>query len=108
MALYNPILVTIPVEAGSQIATRMIVTPPATITDSKQLIGVNPSRKGLVFFNKSDGIVYVGYGTAPTATNHSFSLESGGYYELPYLFKGAIIGLWSVAGGTGVILTEFT
>lgn len=106
MPLYNPPIVTALVE-GSTACNPTVVSPPATITDAKELIAANPNRKGLAFWNNSTGYVKIQKGAAPTATSFYANIAPNGYFEFPQpIWRGAVQGLWSAAGGTGVNVSE--
>lgn len=106
MPLFNPVLVTVSSPVSTSV-TRSTVAVPANIANAVVLVAVNANRKTLTLLNRSTGTVYLEKGAAPTATVHAVAIAPGGYYEEPQpVFTGEFQGLWSAAGGDGVLVRE--
>lgn len=108
MPLYNPVLNFVVASDHAGTCTRTTVVVPANIANATELVAANANRKGLSLLNNSTGNVLIEFGAAPTATSYLVKLNSGGYYEVPYDYTGQIQGLWDAAGGTGVLVREFS
>lgn len=76
----------------------MAVTSVNDTNASTQLLAPNGFRKGASILNDSTAILYVlqGLGTA-SATNHSFQLAAGDYWESPNanVVRGGLTGIWA-------------
>lgn len=81
-------------------------TQAASIT-SVELLPANPARKGAQFWNASPSTLFVKLGGVATATDYSFQMGTGDYYEVPFGYTGAIGGIWQAASGN-VLITELT
>lgn len=93
-------------------AARTYATPTrqAASATSVTLMASNASRRGLTIQNSSGGaILYVKFGTTATATDCSFELAAGQYYEMSaaMLYTGRVDGIWATASG-GSNTTEIT
>lgn len=66
-------------------------------------------RTGATVFNDSSATLYLLLKTGGTAsvTNYTVQIPGGGYYELPFMFTGDLIGIWSSATGNARV-NEFT
>jgi hypothetical protein len=91
---------------GPTTATRTAV---AAATTDAQLLAANTARRGFTLYNASaSATLYLGLGTAAASTtDYSLAIASGGYFEAPFAYKGAVHGIWSAAVGSA-LLTEFT
>ena len=107
MPLNNPVSVTVSASTSGT-ATPTTVAVPANIANAAVLAAANANRKGLTLWNNSTGNVLIELGAAPTSTTYTAKINPGGYYELPFGYTGQIQGLWDAAGGTGVLVREFT
>jgi hypothetical protein len=86
-------------------ATQALV--PASNNPAVDLLAANPNRKGFSIFNNSPGVLYIGYGVAPTTTAFAAKINSQVYFEAPINFTGVVKGLWSNNNGNAQV-TEFT
>ncbi len=107
--LTNPLPVS---ETGNAATpTRSFVNASAS---SVTLLAANSSRQSASFFNNSNVDLYLREdgGTADTTTGFTAILRAnGGYYELPIgadrsITRGAITGIWTSAGSSGVAVCE--
>jgi hypothetical protein len=93
---------------NATIASRSNVPAATTVT---QLLAINSARKGYAIYNTGSGILNIALGVAPSAataaTDYSFAIAGGSYYESVVDFTGLISGTWSAAGGSALI-TEFS
>lgn len=96
---------------GPTTATPTNVTSNAA---SVTILAANAARKGAMVYNNSDKVLHISFAT-PATTDNSFvdlapesSGLQGGYWELPFGYRGAIYGIWE-AGPTGKAnITEIT
>jgi hypothetical protein len=93
---------------GSRAATGTQTNVVST-TGSVTLLASNTSRLGAMVFNNSTSPLYVLLKTGGTVSTTAFTnqIASSGYYEVPFGFTGALIGIWSSANGTACV-TELT
>lgn len=107
--LTNPLPVS---ETGNAATpTRSFVNASAS---SVTLLAANASRQSASFFNNSNVDLYLREdgGTADTTSGFTAVLRAnGGYYELPIgadrsITRGAITGIWTSAGSSGVAVCE--
>lgn len=99
MPLANPSNVNVNMPTASAAAATAV---PAA-TSSTSLLAANSSRKGATIWNNSTAVLYVELGSTASATAYTAKLESGGYYEVPYSYTGAISGIWSAANGNALV-----
>jgi hypothetical protein len=103
MSLQNPATVTsvTPLTSGTGTTTSTVITTTAAI-----IVAANVANKGVTLFNAltSASAVYVLLGTGTvSATNYSFVIKPGGYWDnLGLPFTGAINAI--VASGTATLL----
>lgn len=108
MPLHNPPPPATVTEERSSTCNRTTVAVPGTIANDAEIIAANANRKGLTLWNLSTGSVKIECGAAPTATSFLVDIAPGGYYEFPKpMWQGAVRGLWSTAGGTGMLVREY-
>jgi hypothetical protein len=111
---------------GSQKATVTLSpnAPGLTVTMSSKsssassatMLASNSARKGATFYNDDANPLYLRTdGSAATASigGYTVKIASGAYYELPVganggVYQGAITGIWSAAGSSGVSISEST
>lgn len=80
------------------------------------LLAANDYRKGATIYNDSEAnSLYIGLGTtAVTASSFTVIVPPGGYWEMPFFFKGQLRGMWDTIAGTPPVLagtarvTEFS
>lgn len=75
---------------------------------SGTILAANTARYGATIWNDSTSVLYLrlGAGTA-SATSCTVKVAADGYYETPYGYTGAIVGIWASANGNARV-TEFT
>jgi hypothetical protein len=86
--------------------TQSSVSDTATSTT---ILAANPNRQGATIYNDSTSILYLllATGTA-SATNMSVPLAPADYYEVPTVYTGIIVGIWSADASGAARVTEFT
>lgn len=96
--------------AGAAAPSVAAVTAVASSAASVQLLAANAPRKAASVFNDDNNVLYLALGAGPATTAaYTVQVLSGGYFELPAGFTGAVQGLWSAAGGGGSArVTELT
>ena len=83
-------------------ATNSTTSTPATVaasTTSAVLLAANSARKGATIWNNSNNNLFIDLGPTASAATYSARLISGGYYELPFQYTGAISGIWDGTNG---------
>jgi hypothetical protein len=83
---------------------------------SATMLASNSARKGATFYNDDANPLYLRTdGSAATTSigGYTVKIASGAYYELPIganggVYQGAITGIWSAAGSSGVSISEST
>ena len=84
------------------------LTSAAVDPSGGSILAANTNRRGAMIFHKTGGIVYVGLGFAPTATEFTFALEPGDLWEMPQpIFTGAIQATAGTPQAT-LMVTEVT
>lgn len=104
--------VTDPTQAGSIIALlkgllQETLSPATSSTfqaislaaNVQQTIAANANRKGAVIFSVS-GTILVGCGFTATANNYTYRIVTNGLVEIPELYAGLAISLFSTAAST--------
>lgn len=93
--------------AKSATGTQTNVADSAT---SASLLAANTNRKGATVFNDSTAILYLLLVTGGTASATAFTIQiaAGGYYEVPFGYTGALIGIWASDTAGSARITEFT
>jgi hypothetical protein len=99
MGLFNPASFAIP-SSTSSASTPYSVPSSATSTS---LLATNSARKGCTIWNNSTANLYIDFGATPTITTFAVKVSSGGYYELPFSYSGAINGIWDTANGNALV-----
>ncbi len=110
----NPLHVSIVDSVGTQItsfgtpssstATKTSVT--ATTTSGIALAS-NTARRGATIQNEGSAIAFLAFGTTASTSSYTIQIASGGYYEFPYNYTGAVSVITSA--GTAVLrITELT
>lgn len=84
----------------SSVSVHRIVA--ATLT-STALAQVNPARQGLSIQNTSTSVLYVKWGAAASATDHTIRMSPNCYYEVPFGYTGSIFGVWASVNGSAQI-----
>lgn len=76
-------------------------------TGNSLLIVANADRAGATVFNDSTAALYINLGDGnASSTNYTYKCPAGGYYELPFGFKGDVKGAWATNNGAARV-TEF-
>lgn len=93
-----------------QAATSTVTNVASNIANT-QLLAANSLRKKACFQNlATTGVLFLKLGTVATTTGDcTVRILPGGYYETPDpQWPGQIDGIWTVADGAGVSITELT
>lgn len=91
----------LPVRELSDVATRTSVPAAAVNT---LLLATSASRRGAIIVNDSSATLRIGLGTvAVSANDYTVAVGPGGYWELPYGFRGQVRGIWEAANGSARI-----
>lgn len=88
-------------------ATSPSQTSPSVTTSSTSVLASNTSRLGATFYNEGSSDCYLKLGATASTTSYSVKISSGGYYELPFRYTGAIDGITST-GTAQLRVTELT
>lgn len=73
-------------------------------TTAQVLAAENGFRTGLIIFNASTAVLYVGIGFTPTTSDYSFQIASNGVYEMKAGYTlSQIKGLWATANGNALV-----
>lgn len=98
------------VPTSPQTCSTGAATSVAASASSVTVLAANANRRGATVTNDAGGaILYLLNQTGGTAslTNYTVPISPGGYYEVPFGYTGALIGIWASASGAGRV-TEFT
>jgi hypothetical protein len=71
------------------------------------ILASNASRLGATIYNEGSAICYLKLGSTASLTSYSCQVASGGYYEVPFGYTGAIDGITS-ASTAQLRVTEIT
>lgn len=71
------------------------------------LLASNGARRGATVYNDSTSSLRLSLGNVVTDTSFTLIVAGGGYYEVPFGYRGAITGLWAAAIGAARV-TELT
>lgn len=84
------------------------LTSVASSATSVTILAANTARKGASISNTSTAILYLrlNAGTADITTGHTVQMASNTYFEVPFGYTGAIVGIWASANGSANV-TEF-
>lgn len=108
MPLTNTILNFNLSSEGVGIVNRSKIPVPTDVNVAVVLLAANANRKGAIFWNNSNGDIFIEFGAIPTKSSYAIKLNPGGYYELPFQYTGIIQGLWDTPGGDGLLIREFS
>jgi hypothetical protein len=89
--------------ANEVLSTTVAATNVAT---GAVILAAKPERKSFTIKNTSTSILYLGYGTVPTATNFTVEIPAKGFFDPNINFSGEIKGLWTNTNGSALV-TEF-
>ena len=105
MPLYQPLVFDNDIERSS-VADCVDSTVGAVIT---KIINTNDGRRGLTFKNLGLTTVYFDQKDDVSATSHKFSLNAGGFYELPFLNEPYTGDWWAISSsGSNLIAIRET
>lgn len=82
-------------------------TSPSVTNVSTSILASNSNRRGATIYNEGSAICYMKLGATASTTSYSCQIASGGYYEVPFGYTGAIDGITS-AGTAQLRVTELT
>jgi hypothetical protein len=82
-------------------------TSPSVTTASTSILASNANRVGGTIYNEGAAICYMKLGATASTTSYTLQIASGGYYEIPFSYTGAIDGITS-AGTAQLRVTELT
>lgn len=88
-------------------------TQVAGSASSVTVLAANSARLGATIVNDSSATLFLLLKTGGTASTTVYTVPMaakgsvGAYYEVPFNYTGAVIGIWSAAAGNAVV-TEFT
>lgn len=71
------------------------------------LLASNGTRRGATVYNDSTSPLRLSLGNVATVSSFTLIVSGGGYYEVPFGYRGAITGLWAAAIGAARV-TELT
>lgn len=71
------------------------------------LLASNGARRGATVYNDSTSSLRLSLGNVVTDSSFTLIVAGGGYYEVPFGYRGAIAGLWAAAIGAARV-TELT
>lgn len=90
---------------GAGSAATPTISRVAGATGDTEILAASGDRKGATLYNDSAAVLTLALDDAVSATSFTLKIASGGYYELPFGYTGAIHGLWASATGY-VYVTE--
>jgi hypothetical protein len=82
-------------------------TSPSVGIASTSILAANANRLGATIYNEGSAICYMKLGSTASLTSYSLQIASGGYYEVPFGYTGAIDGITS-ASTAQLRVTEIT
>src|SRR5581483_7434320 len=84
-------------------------TSVASSASSVTVLASNAKDRGATVYNDSTQVLYLLLVTGGTASTTAYSVQigAGAYYEVPFRYTGALIGIWASANGNARV-TEFT
>lgn len=90
-------------ETKSATGTQSIVASSAT---SVTVLASNANRLGASVYNDSTQILFLLLTTGGTAsaTVYTVQMVAGAYYEVPFGYTGALIGIWASANGNARVM----
>lgn len=74
---------------------------------STSILASNANRLGATIYNEGSAICYMKLGVTATTGSYTLQIASGGYYEVPFSYTGAIDGITS-SGTAQLRITELT
>lgn len=106
-------IATLPVSIAATVATKeqRASTPSQTsvsVTNTNTaILASNANRLGFSIYNEGAATCYLKLGSTASTTSYTVQITSGGYYECPFNYTGAVDGITS-AGTAQLRITELT
>lgn len=72
-------------------------TSPSVTAASTSILASNANRLGATIYNEGTATCYLKLGATASLTSYSIQIASGGYYEVPFGYTGAIDGITSAS-----------
>ena len=70
-----------------------------TASSTPGLLLAAGTRFGATIYNDSTGLLYVALGSTVSTANYTLQMAAASYFETPFMFSGAIHGVWSTNNG---------
>jgi hypothetical protein len=86
---------------GGQTATHSNVAASAT---NVTVLAANSDRMGASVYNDGSAILYLKLAATASLTSFAIAIGPGGYYEVPFGYRGIIDGIWDVAIGSARVV----
>jgi len=86
---------TVPVKAVR--AATPAQTSVSVTNSTTSILAANANRLGATIYNEGSAICYMKLGSTASLTSYTLQIASGGYYELPFNYTGAIDGITSAS-----------
>lgn len=80
---------------------------PSVTTTSTSILASNANRLGFTIYNEGSAVCYMKLGATASTTSYTLQIASGGYYECPFNYTGAVDGITS-SGTAQLRVTEIT
>lgn len=80
---------------------------PSVTNSSTVILASNANRLGATIYNEGAAVCYMKLGATASLTSYSLQIASGGYYEVPFGYTGAIDGITS-SGTAQLRVSELT
>lgn len=80
---------------------------PNVTNSSTVILASNANRLGATIYNEGSAICYLKLGATASLTSYTLQIATGGYYEVPFAYTGAIDGITS-ASTAQLRVTEIT
>jgi hypothetical protein len=78
-------------------------SPIEAATRSTSLMRLNPDRKGLTVYNKSQSNLYIDFDDSVSITNFMVLIPPSGYWESPNACTDDLFGIWETAEGVALV-----
>lgn len=77
-----------------------VVAPVVASITVVTLLAANGSVNGRCVFNDSTSLLYLKFGSAASATDHTVQIAASQLYEFPQpIYGGVVTGIWVAANG---------
>lgn len=109
-------VLTLALADGTLIDPRAIVAPTSATsaatavtatTTTGTILASNTARKGASVFNEGTAVLYLHLGASASLTVYTVQVASGGLFEVPFGFTGALTGI-TLTGTAVCRIVEFT